>query len=86
MQSEEESEEAGAKETRREAVQAGRIVMSVLAHVWDQLSSRRQRKRGVFKEKLYLEGYWQMFVEKMEKWEALKLESVSKEISQSTFI
>lgn len=27
-----------------------------------------------------------MFMEKMEKWEALKLESVSKEISQSTFI
>ena len=57
MQSEEENEEAGAKETRQEAVQAGRKEMAVIAHVWGQLSSRKQRKRAVFKGKLYLEGY-----------------------------
>lgn len=44
------------------------------------------RERGWFKES-YALGYTnKMFVEKIGKWEVVKLESVSKEINQSIFI
>lgn len=48
--------------------------------------NKAEGKGGVLKESYAFGNSDKMFVEKMGKWEAMKFKSVSKGISQSTFI